>query len=126
MSNHFRGETGSSMVLTKITKKMRDKASDGVYRLSKQEHEEAKKRTEENKQRNDEHKDFKKQIHNTTYELLSNQLNTTVTKEMILASCSNYRTYGNGRFRIKCTDKDKLIIEIKKQKGTTYRMQIIR
>ena len=37
MGKHYRGENGVSMNIHYITKKMREQASDGVYRVSKKE-----------------------------------------------------------------------------------------
>ena len=67
MGNHYKGENGVSMVTFRVTKKMREQASDGVYRLTKEERQQIVKQNKETKERKKEQKELNKEIHTTTY-----------------------------------------------------------
>ena len=125
MTKHYKGENGVSMTTFRITKKMRENASDGVYRVSKEEREQIKKRNEEWKEKKEKIKEFDEAIHPTTYALLSKELNTPVNESMI-KSCRGFRNLGNGRLAIKYVSGDNQpIIRVKRQKGKTYTFQIV-
>ena len=124
MARHFRGENGVSMVTHRITKKMRENASDGVYRLTKEEREQVEKHNAEWKIQREKIREFDEAIHSTTYAILSRELNTPVT-EKIIKTCQGFRNLGNGRYAIKYVSGDKNpIVKIKRQKGKTYTFQI--
>lgn len=126
MSRHYKGENGVSMSVHRITKKMRENASDGVYRLSKTEMKEIKEHNKQVKIQKELEREDRERVRLTTYELLSKALNTPINKKIILR-CEKYKNLGNGSYAIKCIDKDKMIISMKKQpRGIAYKYQIVK
>ena len=126
MSKHYKGENGVSMNIHYITKEMRKKASDGIYRVSKEELKEIKEHNKQVKIQKELEKQDRERIRLTSYELLSKALNTPINKKIILR-CEKYRNLGSGSYAIKCIDKDKMIISMKKQpRGIAYKYQIVK
>lgn len=123
---HYKGETGVSMNVHYITKEMRKKAGSGKYGLSKEERKEIKQRNKEHTATYKAHKEFLNTVHETTCELLSKELNTTVTMAAI-KRCKSFRNIGNGRLKIKYVEGDEQpIIKVKRQKGSTYTFKVIK
>lgn len=86
------------------------------YKLTK---DERKKIEESNKKLKEENKVKRnKQIKEITLEILSQQLETKITKEMIFKA-ERYKNYGNSKFSIRCCSKDDMIIRIKSRAGIT-------
>lgn len=126
MSRHYKGENGVSMNVYYITKEMRTKAGSGIYRLSKTEIKEIKEHNKQVKIQKELEKKDRERVRLTSYELLSKVLNTPINKDIIV-KCEKFKNLGNGSYAIKCIDKDKMIIKMKKQpRGIAYTYQIVK
>ncbi|URZ03182.1 hypothetical protein [Clostridium felsineum] len=81
------------------------------YKLSKEEAKEAKERTIANREVIEKEKELAKQIRTTSVSKLSKALDTNIKMKLIMESSRN-KYFGNGRFSIKCIDKERNLIRI--------------
>lgn len=94
------------------------------YHLTKEEKEKVRKQNEFNKQMYDEKKKKRKTIYDTSFQKLSAELETNITIEMI-EKCDIYRRYGNGKYAIKCVDKENCLIRLKNKNNRSFNFRII-
>lgn len=94
------------------------------YNLSKDEKAKARTQTVINQQLIEEEKNKKNEIKNTTIKVLSDALETPLTFDKIKC-CTSYKTYGNGKFCIKCNNPEEMIISLKPMYGKAKKYKII-
>ena len=121
---HFKGEVGTQMHTFRVTKEMREKASNGKYTLTKKEKAEIREKNKHIK-RGPHYKLPSDKVNSTSYKLLSHQLNTRIDSDTI-QKCTEYRRLGNGTLRIKYLGNDGCqLIKVSDGKGSAGIFRII-
>lgn len=81
------------------------------YKLSKEEVKEAREKAMANKEVIKKEKELSQEINNTSVSKLSELLETNLTIELIMNNFKN-KYFGNGKFAIKCINKEDKLIQI--------------